>query len=244
MTSTEGSGSAAETAVVTLIAVPPVPRAEDLALLSVEEIARAQRFAFDRDRSTFVTARAGLRRLLSAACAVSPSDLQIATDADGRPFLLDGHIDADGQVLDFNLSHSGGLAAVGLARGRRIGVDIEWHGRTRSLRDLEGQVMGEQERALLCTLDGRDHTAAFLGYWTRKEAIVKGLGIGISYPLTSIDLPDLQASDVILFDAGAGGVWSVTTTSPLPEYTLSVALAGGTGVPVIRGPSDVTMRAP
>lgn len=209
-------------AVVTLLAVPPASDAADLALLSALELERAGRFMFDRDRAAFVTARAALRRLLSAETGIEAAAIELGIDPRGRPFLEAPEHDS----LDFNLSHSGTLAAVAISRGGRVGVDVEWHGRSGSLRDLVPQVMGAQETALLRTLDGDEFARCFFACWTRKEAVVKGIGVGIAFPLQTIDVPGAGTDAPVRVQTSQHAVWSVCTSEPVTGFTLSVALAG------------------
>ena len=207
---------------VTLVPVPDVATADDIALLSPDERARAARFHVDAPRAAFVTSRAALRRMLGTALRRDPDGLRIAIDANGRPF-LEGPGD---ELPDFNVSHSGALAAIAIAYGGRVGVDVEWAGRLRGLRELVPEVMGVREAARLRTLDGPEFTRAFLECWTRKEALVKGIGIGIAYPLRSIDIPTLGGDRAERVALDHDSVWTVRTISPQMDYTLSVALAG------------------
>ncbi len=217
-------------AVVTHIALPTIVVDRDLALLTDAERARAERFHFERDRAAFVTTRASLRRLLAHETRVPAGELDLGADDNGRPFWADAASDPPDRRLDFNVSHSGLRALIGLVRGRRIGVDIEWHGRQRSLRELEAQVMGHSERAMLRDLDEEAHLRAFLGCWTRKEALVKAIGLGLSYPVTTIDLPAVPADGLVRLGESPAGIWSIMTEGER-EYTVSVAVAGrGTAI--------------
>lgn len=214
---------------VTLIAVPASTSVSDLALLSDEERHRAARFAFERDRSAFVTARAEVRRHLGAALGVAPAQVALVRDANGRPHLGTAY----GDVLDFNLSHSGGWVAIAFASGRRVGVDIERHDRESSLRDLVPQVMGVSERALLNSMPEPEFRRRFFEFWTRKEAIVKAIGVGISYPLTEIDIPLLPPVGPMRLALQPESLWMLHSSEPEEGYSLSVALAGAEGAIVI-----------
>jgi 4'-phosphopantetheinyl transferase len=216
------SSAVVHTAAVTLIDVPEAARDEDLALLSAEERRRAERFAVEPSRAAYITARAALRRQLGKELSCDADAIAIDVDERGRPFLVDAASDAP----DFNLSHSGALIAIAIARGGRVGVDVEWHGRNRGLRELVPQVMGEREAAYLNRLDGQEFKRAFFDCWTRKEALLKAHGIGIAYPLRSIDIPMVPAGRAQCADLENDSVWSVWTSAPRPGYTLSVALAG------------------
>ena len=89
---------------------PPMIR-EARDLLSDGERARAARFVFERDRIRFVSAHAGLRRVLGALLGIEPSALRFVEDAGGKPRL------AGSAAVFFNLSHSHDLAAVAVSVG-------------------------------------------------------------------------------------------------------------------------------
>lgn len=214
-------------AVAGVITVPPVPHAADLALLTSDECARAARFAFTRDQSAFVTTRAAIRRALGQALSCLPEDVEIVSGVAGRPALSPSH----GSALDFNVSHSGSLALIALSPDRRVGADIECHAPDRGLRELVPQVMGAGERALL---DAQESDAAFChefyACWTRKEALVKGLGVGLSADLTSFDVPRVPADGVVTIPSEVHPVWRIVTVEPAPGFTASVAVADARSV--------------
>src|SRR5262252_2460436 len=86
--------------------------------LSKDELARASRFHFERDRDRFIVARGELRRVLAGYVGLDPGSLTFRYGARGKPSV-------EGDSLEFNLSHSGSIALLGLTRQRRIGIDIE-----------------------------------------------------------------------------------------------------------------------
>ncbi|MCI0372796.1 MAG: 4'-phosphopantetheinyl transferase, partial [candidate division NC10 bacterium] len=108
------------------VVIWPASLARDLPLLerlaatlSRDELTRAGRFHFPRDRSRFLAARGFLRRILSAYAGETPGSLRFEYSPEGKPF-LPRH-----PTLRFNLSHSDDRLLVGVCRGRSIGVDIE-----------------------------------------------------------------------------------------------------------------------
>ena len=88
-------------------------------LLDSEEQRRAAAFVFPHDRDRWTVARATLRLILAERLQIPPSDVLFATTPSGKPFLRDNHTG-----LQFNLSHSGGHAAVILAEGIPVGIDL------------------------------------------------------------------------------------------------------------------------
>jgi 4'-phosphopantetheinyl transferase len=215
----------AHSAAVTLFAVPAIASADDLALLTADELARAQRFVFDRDRAAFATARAALRRILGAELGVAPTAIELEAEAAGRLRFRDASM----RDLDFNVTHSGALAAIAITRGRRVGVDIESHTQRAGLDDLIPMIMGPRETELLRHLHGAAFTRAFFDCWTRKEAIVKATGIGISYPVATLDIPTLDGIQDLELPVSESAAWRVVTFSPAADYSMSVALMGAGG---------------
>src|SRR4051812_2321719 len=95
-----------------------------IALLSEAERARAKAFHFAADRRRYVAAHAMLRQVLAgylaggSASAVHAAQLKFVQGPSGKPDLADGS-------LQFNLSHSGPLALLAVARDQAVGVDLE-----------------------------------------------------------------------------------------------------------------------
>jgi 4'-phosphopantetheinyl transferase len=88
------------------------------------------------------------------------------------------------EQVDFNLAHSGGEAVIAVADGAAVGVDIELTKPIAEVESLARVVFSDDERReleLAC-----DPVSAFLNGWTRKEAYVKALGLGLEAPLTEI----------------------------------------------------------
>lgn len=156
---------------------PPPAVASHLGrLLSDDERDRASRFIHATKRARFVAGRAFLRLLLAREVGEAPEALRFRYGPNGKPAL-------DGSRVDFNLAHSGALAVAAVAPGGGgVGVDIE---RVRPLDDLEGTVrvaFTPAEAAPLLALAEPARLRAFYEAWTRKEAVLKALGLGLGQP--------------------------------------------------------------
>jgi 4'-phosphopantetheinyl transferase len=151
-----------------------------LAGLAEQEYARAARMTFERDAERFLASRHALRHALAAALARPPDALAIESDEFGKPRLGD-------DAVRFSLSRSAETALIGVSRDQAIGVDIE---RVRPLPDAPALA---RDHFTLAERAGWTHMAdalrdqSFLACWTRKEACVKALGVGLAMPLASID---------------------------------------------------------
>jgi 4'-phosphopantetheinyl transferase len=191
--------------------------ANGLAVLSKEECARASRFHFDRDGRCYVARRAKLRLLLSRYLGCSPRDVPIRTGPRGKPFVA-------GSTLRFNVSHSGGLALYAFAVGLDVGCDIAFHDGRIAIDTVSERFFSAAERRILRQSPPHDRTAAFFDLWTRKEAVLKASGLGLSVPLDSFDVSTAPAEQVISLQSG--GRWLVRPLETAAGYTAAVAARG------------------
>lgn len=147
--------------------------------LSDEELAKAARFHSELHRSRYIVGRAALRRVLADRLGCSPAAIRLSYGTNGKPMLEGGR----GHV-EFNLAHTEGEAVIALASSAAIGVDIEILRPIADVELLAHLVFSEVERRELELAP--DPVSAFLNGWTRKEAYVKALGLGLTAPLREI----------------------------------------------------------
>jgi 4'-phosphopantetheinyl transferase len=141
------------------------------AILSTDEKERADRFHRNRDRAAFIAARGILRTLLAGYLQSHPDGIQFSYSDRGKPFLADGS-------LQFNVSHSGGLALYAIANNRSVGIDIESI-RSIEVEQLAQRFFSDREYQQLCKLSDEQQSEAFFTYWTAKEAYLKATGEGL-----------------------------------------------------------------
>jgi 4'-phosphopantetheinyl transferase len=179
----------------------PADTAAKLApLLSQYECQRAERFHRRTDRRRFIAARGILRKIISAYLALTPDEVRFVYNKYGKPFISD---DQNRGALNFNLSHSNGMALYAVARGRRVGVDIEYMREDfATLEVAEGFFSKDEVEALKAAPVDR-RTEAFFNCWSRKEAYIKAIGMGVSYPLDSFTVSLGVAPALLKVDADA-----------------------------------------
>jgi 4'-phosphopantetheinyl transferase len=178
--------------------------------LDIEERGRAARFRHARDRDRFIARRGQLRGLLAHDLSIAPAELRLAADYSGKPILLD---DPD---LAFNLSHSNGRALIATARGQAIGCDIEWRNRELACPRVAERLFAPEEYSALIALPPEHWIAGFYNCWTRKEAYVKALGLGLSYPLDAFTV-SVAPGEPARFTSDEPG-WSLTSFEPAPGF--------------------------
>jgi len=149
-------------------------------LLSADERERAERFHLRRDAMRWIAARAVLREILGGCLDADPRALAFTYGDKGKPALA---APAGSLDLQFSLAHSAHLALYAVTVGGPVGVDVE---RLRLLSDMDQiaeRTFSRQECAVLRGLPVPLRPAGFFNCWTRKEAYIKALGFGLSYPL-------------------------------------------------------------
>jgi len=205
----------------------PGLEAESNEWLSPEERVRAGRFHFARDQHRFVIRRAVLRQLLAAGLDTTPPAVQFESAPHGKPF-VSGQTGAGG--LRFSCSHSGDWALIALARGCELGVDLEQHRPMAEIEDLAKSFFSGAEIGELASLPPALKLAGFFNCWTRKEAFVKAIGLGLSYPLNcfSVSLaPDKPAALLEMADEmDAHKKWTLNSLEVIPNYSAALVFEG------------------
>jgi 4'-phosphopantetheinyl transferase len=154
------------------------------ATLAADEMERADRFYFERDRVRFAAGRGLLREILGHYLAIPPARLAFAYNQYGKPSLTGDHTDA----LSFNLSHSGAMGLVAVRLCGELGVDLEEYRPGKGDGNVAEQYFSPREVVCLRAVPEALRTRAFLNCWTRKEAYIKARGMGLSIPLDSFDV--------------------------------------------------------
>jgi 4'-phosphopantetheinyl transferase len=177
------------------------------ASLSAAEQHRAGRFRFERHRRRFVVARGRLRKLLGERLGVPAEKVELAHGANGKPCLKHNG-------WHFNVSHCDDVALFAFSKAFEIGVDVEAIRPIRGADTIAAQFFSPREKEAYAALAPNDKALGFLHCWTRKEALVKAIGEGLSMPLERFDV------------AHAPG-WRLHSFFPLPGFIGAVACQHG-----------------
>jgi len=161
-------------------------------ILSADEIVRANRFHFEKDRMRFIQCRSALRSLLSRHLPIPPNEIQFQYQASGKPEL---EAQQNPSGLQFNVSHSADRALIAIGSQHKLGVDIEKMRSEVDTTALAERFFSVRERAGLRALPAHLRLAGFFACWTRKEAFLKATGDGLFFPLARFSVtthPDLH----------------------------------------------------
>jgi 4'-phosphopantetheinyl transferase len=191
-------------------------------VLSLEERARAERFVFERDRQHFQVARATLRLLLGRYLQISPHAVEFEAGPQNKPYLAK-HLSTS--RLQFNLSHSHGVALFAFAAGRELGIDLEKIRPDFASRDIAERYFAPKEIAELGALPPSEYTLGFFLCWTRKEAYIKARGEGLRLPLDSfsVSLTPRGPAELRSMDSNS---WSIYSFCPAKEYVAAAVVEG------------------
>src|SRR5271163_175955 len=178
--------------------------------LSIEETVRADRFYFARDRDAFIAARGTLRQLLGRYLGCAPGEIAFDYGPYGKPHLRGA---PPGLSLDFNVSHSHGLALMAFSLGRKLGIDVEFIRPAVASEEIAERFFSLQEVAELRSLPPAMRVAGFFLCWTRKEAYVKAIGDGLQIPLKSFDV-SLTPSEPARLESSDSERWTLCSLHP------------------------------
>ncbi len=196
-------------------------------ILSHDEVARAERFKLARDRLRYISGRAQLRMILGRYVDGEAARLEFRYGSHGKPALQRG---SGGERVRFNMSRSHGLGILAIQLDEDIGIDVE---RVRLLPDalrIAKRLFAAEEHRALRSLPASELGAAFFRYWTRKEAVVKSIGLGLSYPVNAFTLsfkPGASPERIVAKSKeGNARRWLIPVPELSPGYVAALATAG------------------
>jgi 4'-phosphopantetheinyl transferase len=191
-------------------------------LLSNEETAQADRFAFEHLRRSYELSQGALRLLLGHYLECRPRDVEFTFGHRGKPAVRDY------SRIRFNMAHSRGLALYAFTADCEVGVDVE---QVRSIPEIE-QIASyyfcrSEASDVLSIHDTAARQEAFFRCWTRKEAYIKAVGDGLHLPLDQFQVT-LSPSDPTRLvhignDVSAALKWTLQHLEPAPRYVGALA---------------------
>lgn len=151
-------------------------------LLDAAERERAARFRFEQDGARFSACRNALRRILGNYLDCDPSEVVFSVAKQGRPYLRGI------AKLEFNVSHSADLAVIAVSTRGPLGIDLESHHEVKSVLDLAFRYLHPDELRLVKSAPPAERSSVFLTCWTRKEAVLKSTGVGLTVDLRTLNV--------------------------------------------------------
>jgi len=192
--------------------------------LSTDESQRAAKFRFDKDRHRFMASHVALRNVISCYLDREPQQINFTVGEYGKP-AIPSDIN-----LEFNLSHSGDYALIGIARERKVGIDVERFRQDMEIDKIARRFFSEEENSELMGVPTEQQLIGFFNCWTRKEAYIKAHGLGLSLPLDSFDVSLTPNEPAILRatrpDSQEVSKWRLLSLDIEDQYAGALAVEG------------------
>ena len=194
-------------------------------ILDPDELQRASRFYFERHRRAFVVGRGFLRDVLGRYLSSKPEELKFSYGAYGKPALNGEHKNSR---LRFNMSHSHEVALFAFAENRELGVDVEHIRADFASEEIARRFFSPREVETFNALPQQDQVAAFFRCWTRKEAFIKVIGMGLSQPLDQFDVTLVaeQPAALLWVNGDDASRWSLYDLEVGGDYAGALAVEG------------------
>jgi 4'-phosphopantetheinyl transferase len=198
---------------------------EFVIILSPDELAKANRFKFNKHRSNYITARYYLRILTGKYTEAKPEEIVFQYTDKDKPYL-----NIKTKNLKFNLAHSGNRCVYAFTNIHELGIDIERKREIPDAREICHRFFSTDEINDLNKVDEDQVSETFLLCWTRKEAFIKAVGEGLSYPLADFTVSlnkDKPVVRSILKDQNEVKFWKMFNVDAGKDYFSSLAVKVG-----------------
>lgn len=161
--------------------------------LSIQEKIKASKYYTEYLSKKYIISHGILRYILGFYTKQHPQKIEFNYSEYGKPFLKNSNI-------QFNMSHSCNMVSYMIALNYRVGIDIELHDKNLNIEDFADLVLTPEEYKYLSSLKSRDKLRLFYILWTKKEALVKAIGQGLSYPINTIEVIRLLSGKGVLLN--------------------------------------------
>lgn len=185
--------------------------------LPQSELNLAKKYSASVNAHTFLASRFVLRNVLSPFLNTHPGSIEFAYTTKGKPYLPDTDI-------NFNISHSENVLALALIRGVKIGVDLECMDRDVDVNKMIPTLFSSEEQVLIENTGPVHRKQVFIDFWTKKEALLKGCGSGLSQTMNRLNLATNHSlNSERCFVRMNDTDWKVESRTVFENYRLSVA---------------------
>ena len=156
-----------------------------------------------------------VQQILAEYLNVPAADLAIERNEFGKPYLRDF------PDWHFNLSHSGEKMLLAISHKTPVGIDIECIKKRSSLSDIVKRCFAISEQNYWFNLPEDEKLTVFYDYWTRKEAVVKGIGRGIALGLNQCEIDVNQPTKFL--NLPTNELWFTHSVNISSDYCAAIA---------------------
>jgi 4'-phosphopantetheinyl transferase len=196
------------------------------AVLSPDERESAARFRFPEHQRQYRISHALVRSCLSRyAPGIERQAWTFVKNEWGRPDIAPG---LSVPRLNFNLSHTHGLAACAVVLDGPVGVDVEMVERQSATTEIADRYFADAEVAELRSLPVQRQKSRFFDYWALKESYIKAHGKGLAIPLGKFAFELTKSvAPTVTPDASLGDDpkrWQFAVWSPTSRHRAAITL--------------------
>lgn len=188
--------------------------------LSNDEIQRLNNIIVDLDKKKFIAARGILRELIGSYLTIAPHKIQFSQNPYGKPYLAEN-------LLTFNVSHSHDCIIFGFTHDDPLGVDIEYCKVDFDLLSVAQDFCTNNELQKLLSLTEEERSLGFYRCWTRKEAVLKAIGLGLYFPLKALEVSLLSTEAISIINLeeklSNNTRWNLMEINPAQNYIGAIA---------------------
>ena len=150
---------------------------DHLYTLSTDERNKAERFRNPANQHRYMASHSILRFILAKYSGCDAAALQFETNTYGKPFLANYN---EKYKIHFNMTHSENRACYIISINKEVGIDIEYIKEKFDWSNIASSFFSSQEVLQVKSLPLVDQVQAFYSLWTRREALLKAYGTGLS----------------------------------------------------------------
>ncbi len=192
---------------------------QDFQILAPLEQKRADQFKYEKHRTRFIKRRVLLRKILAHYLNQSPRSVGIGYTKLGKPFLA-----MSTEKLYFNISHSKDQVLYGISKEGHLGVDIEFLDPEIESELISSHFFAPEEISLIKESEGLSKSEAFFRLWTIKEAFIKLIGKGLTYPLENVLVKNAMTEPHLNIPDGKD--YSSVFKRTISDYAIGVVVSG------------------
>jgi 4'-phosphopantetheinyl transferase len=153
--------------------------------LPTSERDKSERFRFETIRTRYAKCRFLLRVLLGQYLGVEFYNQEFHLNQHGKPSL---ESIKDRNPIFFNASNSENICLYAFMQNGEIGIDIEKIHDLSDMGRIVERFFSPVEIKTFYSLPEHNRKKTFFKYWTRKESLLKAMGVGLSFPLDKVDV--------------------------------------------------------
>ncbi|UZD23476.1 4'-phosphopantetheinyl transferase superfamily protein [Algoriphagus halophytocola] len=189
--------------------------------LSNDELKRLEKLVYQKHRDLFIKRRTMLRKLAASYLDLSPKSIRFGYSPLGKPFIAFSK-----EKLYFNSSHSRDHVAIGFSREGKLGVDCEFLDPEVEAELISSHFFAPEEISIIQNSSEKKLSEVFFKHWCIKEALIKYLGKGLSFPLDQVLVRSVNQNPWLEIrehnSKPPKQIYAVKYLSAIPNYGLAV----------------------